>query len=60
MNELLKLIADIRESNGHILDTTRGTRKVSDDEIGDINNNACDIHAACNELESLIEATLAK
>ena len=43
MTEILKLLAEIKDSNNAILELTKGTRKPTDDEVGTINNHACDV-----------------
>ena len=54
MNEILRLLAELKDSNESILALTRGTRKVSDEEIGIINNHACDVGHFAGKIEALL------
>jgi hypothetical protein len=56
MNEILKLVAELADSNDSILALTRGTRKVTDDEIGTINNHACDVAHFLAKIKAIAEA----
>jgi hypothetical protein len=53
--ELAKAIA---ESINAILDKTDGRRKPTPELIGDINNDACDLHFNLLAMAKLIEAEL--
>lgn len=54
---VLGLISEIKDSNDAILNLTRGTRKPTDDEIGTINNHACDVAHFAARVERLQNAT---
>jgi len=56
MTEILKLIAELKDSNNAILAATRGTGELSDAQIGDINNNACDVAYFLGRIEVIVQA----
>ena len=56
MTEILKLLAEIKDSNNAILELTKGTRKPTDDEVGTINNHACDVAYFLGRVEIIAQA----
>jgi hypothetical protein len=58
MSEAKELAVEIAKSINAILDKTDGRRKPTPDLIGDINNDACDLHHNLLAMSKLIEAEL--
>ena len=58
MSEAKELATAIAQSVNAILDKTDGRRKPTPNLIGDINNDACDLHHNLLALAKLIEAEL--
>lgn len=57
MNEIQKLLAEIEDSNNKILADTKSSvavRVASEQVLGNVNNNACDIAYFLKKLEKLL------
>lgn len=51
-----KLLAEIELSNNAVLDASNGRQKPSEEGLGLINNNACDVNYYLQQLKKLLES----
>lgn len=53
-SEIQKLLAEIEDSNNKILDASNSRFAPSEEGLGDINNNSCDVSFFLNQLKILL------
>jgi hypothetical protein len=54
--KIAKLLAEIEDSNNHILIETDSRTSPSEEVLGNVNNHACDVAFFLNQLKKLLTA----